>query len=457
MPRLLAPIALLLGVACRDAKPADAPTTPPAMPAAADADWVARSALYEVFVRDFSPSGDFKGLAAGLGRIDSSGANVVWLMPVQPIGVMNRKGTLGSPYALKDYRAINPALGTATDLKELIAAAHQRGLKVILDWVPDHTAADHPWITEHPDYYHRNDKGEASTPRDPDGKLTDWTDVAQLDFGNPAVRREMTATMVWWLKEFDLDGFRVDVAGFVPYDYWKETLPVIRASVSRPILLLAEWGDPQVHNLGFDLSYSWDSYKRLKAVWKGARADSFVAKEVVDLTVMPPGAGRLRFTTNHDETAWDQPPVAIFGAGAGARAAYVASILLPGRPLLYNGQEVESPQKLPLFERQAVEWNQPAAVEARAHYARVIHLARTDSAFIGRELLPVTTSAPKDIIAYARGNRLVLVNARNRPASFTVSGYTASGAEDLLSGMKQAGDSVRLPAYGAVVLAPVAP
>ncbi|HWA16574.1 MAG TPA: alpha-amylase family glycosyl hydrolase, partial [Gemmatimonadales bacterium] len=316
MPKRLACAALLLLLACRDQKPTDVPTMP-----AAEADWVARSALYEVFVQDFSPSGDFKGVTANLDRIASSGANVIWLMPVHPIGEKNRKGVLGSPYAPRDYRGINPALGTAADLKELIGAAHARGMKVILDWVPDHTSPDHPWVKEHPDYYHRDEKGEPLTPRDADGKLTDWTDVAQLDYGNRAVRKAMTGTMAWWLKEYEIDGFRVDVAGFVPYDYWKEALPALRAAVPRPILLLAEWGDPEMHKLGFDLTYSWDAYKRLKGVWQGAPADSFVAAEVIDMSVMPINGARLRFTTNHDETAWDKPPVAIFGAGTGARAA----------------------------------------------------------------------------------------------------------------------------------------
>ncbi len=156
---------------------------------------MSRSALYEVFVQDFSPSGDLRGVTAGLDRIQSSGANVIWLMPIHPIGVVNRKGTLGSPYAAMDYRAINPAYGTAEDLKALVDAVHARGMKVILDWVPDHTSPDNPWVREHPEYYFHNEQGEPSVPRDEDGKLTDWTDVVQLDYGNPALRAEMTGTM----------------------------------------------------------------------------------------------------------------------------------------------------------------------------------------------------------------------------------------------------------------------
>jgi glycosidase len=419
---------------------------------ALDTSWVAHSALYEVNVRDFSQTGDLKGVTAGLDRIERSGANVIWLMPVQPVGVLNRKGTLGSPYAIRDYDAVDPALGTLHDFQALVQAAHARGLKVMLDWVPDHTAWDAAWITQHAEYYARNEKGEITVPRDLQGKLTDWTDVAQLDYHNPALRQAMIAAMRHWLVDFDLDGFRVDVAGFVPDAFWREAIPALRALAPRRILLLAEWGDLNLHRLGFDLTYSWDSYSRLKAVWKGAPADSFVRSEIRDLQAMPPGGLRLRFTTNHDETAWDNPPVVLFGSPAGARAAFVAAALLPGRPLLYDGQEVESPQKLGLFERDSLVWGQRDTLTARAFYQGVLHLARTDPEFTRGNLREVPTSLPRDVIAYARGDAVVLVNARAHEARVTITGIPLSGALDLLSGVVQDGETVILPPYGAVVL-----
>lgn len=419
---------------------------------APDSSWVRKSALYEVFIQDFSPAGNFRGVMEGLDRIEGTGANTVWLMPIHPIGVVNRKGTLGSPYAALDFRAINPSYGSAEDLRALVKAIHSRGMKVILDWVPDHTSPDNPWVKAHPDFYLRNDKGEPSVPRDDKGKLTDWTDVVQLDYRNKALRQEMIATMRYWLDEFDLDGFRVDVAGFIPYDFWREAIPAIRKATPRPLLFLAEWGDLALHRDGFDLTYGWDSYKRLKAVWKGDSASTFVRKELPDMKAMPRGGMRMRFTTNHDETAWDNPPVAIFGAGAPARAAYVAVALLPGRPLLYNGQEVESPQKLPLFERELVEWKQADADAARAFYRRVIELARTETALLGNDFAAVKTSAPKDVIAYRRGKLVVLVNPRSKPVSFTLTGFQADGATDLLTKSTVRGRKVSLAAYGALVL-----
>lgn len=437
-------LAVPLPVQCQAAMPASVP----------DTSWVARSALYEVFVRDFSPTGDFRGVIGGLDRIQSVGTDVVWLMPIHPIGVRERKGTLGSPYAVRDYRAINPDYGTAADLRALVRALHERGMKLILDWVPNHTAADHRWIREHPEFYVRNERGEPSVPRDPEGKLTDWTDVAQLDYGNPELRREMIAAMRWWLEEFDIDGFRVDVAGFIPSDFWREAVPALRAAVPRRILLLAEWDDLEMHRLGYDLTYGWDSYSRLKAVWRGAPASMFVLDEIQDMQAMPPGGARMRFTTNHDETAWDNPPVAIFHGPAGARAAFVAVALLPGRPLLYNGQEVESPQKLALFERGPIVWDQPAASEVRAFYRRVVRLARTHPSLLGGDFAPIETSAPDDVISYRRGRLIVLANPRPRAARFTVAGVRVDGGKDLLTDRTQRGDSLALPAYGAMVVEP---
>jgi glycosidase len=419
---------------------------------APETSWVARSALYEIFVRDFSPAGDLRGVTRGLDRVQAVGANVIWLMPIYPVGVKNRKDPLGSPYSVRDYRAIDPAYGTAADLRALVAAVHARGMKLILDWVPNHTAWDNGWIRSHPEFYARNDSGAMTVPRDDQGKLTDWTDVAQLDYRNPGLRREMIATMRWWLQRFDLDGFRVDVAGFVPDDFWREAIPALRAAARRPILLLAEWGDLKMHRFGFDLTYPWDSYSRLKDVWKGAPAAGFVHAELANMAAMPPGGRRLRFTTNHDETAWDNPPVTLFGGPAGARAAYVAMALLPGRPLIYNGQGEESPQKLGLFVRDSIVWSQPHAAEALAFYRRVLELDRSDSAFLAGDLREVETSAPDDVIAYRRGNALVLVNARSHDLRLTVTGFAVDGARDLLARAVQQGDTVSLAGYAAVVL-----
>ena len=418
---------------------------------APDTSWVTRAVLYEVFVRSFSPSGDFRGVMDGLDRIQSAGADVIWLMPIHPVGRVNRKGELGSPYAALDYLAIDSAYGTPQDLLALVRAAHGRGMKVILDWVPDHTAPDHAWTREHPDWYVRDSTGAPSVPRDKEGRLTDWTDVVQLDYRNADMRREMIATMRAVLQEFELDGFRMDVAHFVPVDFWREANAALRAAIPRPLMLLAEAGELDLHRAGFDLTYAWDAYSRLKAVWRGDSAVTFVRRELTEARTMPPGGGRLRFTTNHDETGWDNPPVTIFGGTAGARAAFVAMALLPGRPLLYNGQEIESLQKLRLFYRDTLNWALSDTAQARGFYRRVLQM--TGTAARRAPLFAVETSAPADVIAYRRGDYCILVNVRNRAVSFTVSGFDVAGTYDVLAERIQRTATVGLPAYGAVVLA----
>lgn len=420
--------------------------------APSDETWVKQTAIYEVFVRDFSPEGDFGGVTAGLDHTQATGAEVVWLMPIHPIGEFERKGPYGSPYSIADYRGINPDFGTAEDFRTLVRAVHARDMKLIIDWVPNHTAWDHHWVRDQPDFYARDAAGSMTVPRDSDGNLTDWTDVVELDYENPALRRAMIAEMKYWLDEFDIDGFRVDVAGMVPDAFWREAIPELRAAGAT--LLLAEWGDVRMHDLGFDITYAWDSYHRLKAVWRGEPASGYVQGELDELSGMPDGGLRLRFTTNHDETAWDAPPVTLFDGVAGARAAFVAAALLPGVPLLYNGQEVESPQVLGLFVRESVDWDRAGADSARDFYRRVITLARTHTAFTAGDFAPVDTDAADNVIAFRRGDVVVLVNVRPEPVMLEVRGVDIDSAVDLLHGSEHAGGAVVLEPFGTAVLQP---
>jgi glycosidase len=409
-----------------------------------------RPALYEVFVRDFSPQGNFAGVEGGLDRIESTGANVIWLMPIYPIGQINKKGSIGSPYAVADYRGINPDFGTAADLHRLIDAAHARHMKLILDFVANHTAWDHVWMRDHADRYTHDANGKISVALDNNGKPTDWTDTADLNYNNPDTRQAVIADMRYWLENFDVDGFRLDVAGFVPDDFWREGIAQLRSR--KPILLLAEAGEPKMHADGFDLSYGWDAYGGLKEVWnKGKSASEWTSRQVADVNSLPNNGRRLHFTTNHDETV-SGPPITLFGGSAGARAAFIAMTLLPGVPLLYNGEEVESPQKLTLFEKEAVAWDQPNAEKTRAFYNKVIHLERTHAAFAGRELTPVTTNQPDDVIAYRRGDVVVLVNTRPHPVTVAPGGVAMQGARDLISDNIQQSDTIALDGYGFTVL-----
>ena len=247
-----------------------------------DTSWMSRPALYEVFVRDFSTDGNFAGVEAGLDHIKATGANVIWLMPIYPIGQVNKKGSIGSPYAVSNYREINPDFGNAADLHHLIEAAHAKDMKIILDFVANHTARDHVWTREHADRYVHDAKGAISVPADNNGKLTDWTDAADLNYNNPDTRQAMIGDMRYWIDNFDVDGFRMDVAEFVPDDFWKEAIAQLRAG--KPILMLAEAGDPRMHTDGFDLTSGWSGYGELKDVWnKGKSAADSVERQAKDV------------------------------------------------------------------------------------------------------------------------------------------------------------------------------
>ncbi len=259
----------------------------------------------------------------------------------------------------------------------------------------------------------------------------------------------MIGDMRYWIDNFSIDGFRVDVAGFIPDSFWSEAIPQLRRG--KPLFLLAEWDAPNLHALGYDLTYDWNDYHALIDVWKGKSASAFAAGALKDAQSLPNGGMRMRFTTNHDETAWNSPAITLWGGPKGARAAFVATAMMPGVPLLYNGQEVESPQKLPLFERDPVNWKQANADEARRFYRRVIEVSQR---FADAPMTPASTSANDDVIAYRRGDALVLVNTRSRPVTHvSVDGTPLAGMRDLLTGNRQPTNRISLPAYGAFVLA----
>ena len=226
-------------------------------------DWLRDAVIYEVFPRVFSPQGNFQGVIAQLDRLKELGVTVIWLMPIHPQGELKAKGSLGSPYAVRDYDAINPNYGTADDLKKLVDAAHRRDMKVFIDIVANHTAWDSTLIKQHPDWYKRNAAGQIVPPN------PDWVDVAQLDYANPALREYMSGMLVRWLRDFQLDGFRCDYAIGVPRDFWESLRPQLDR-VRPGLAFMAEADDPGLLNRAFDIDYAWDFYHSMSAVLSGA-------------------------------------------------------------------------------------------------------------------------------------------------------------------------------------------
>ncbi len=412
--------------------------------------WIGDAVIYEIFVPDFSPQGTFAGVEARLDSLQALGVTTLWLMPIHPIGVQGRKGdALGSPYAIRDYYAVNPDYGTMADFQSLLAATHDRDMKLILDFVANHTAPDNAWTTEHPDWYVLGSDGKPQTPRDNDGVPTDWTDTVELDYDNPEVAQEMTNVLRFWAIEQGVDGFRCDVASMVPLEFWQDAIASLRAE--KGILMLAEGDEMELHSAGFDLTYAWPEYATLKEAWAGEPAAKYADRVAGVLTQLPPGAARLRFSTNHDETAWDAPPPALFGGQAGAQAAFVLTAALPGVPLVYNGQETGIDQTVPFFSSTPIDWT--ANPDVQAWYRRFFEIYTASEALRRGDYRLL--SATNDALAFERTSRderlIVVVNVRSNPT--TISLEPATG-RDLLSGdAVELGSATELAPYAAYVIA----
>ncbi len=317
--------------------------------------WSRHATIYEVNVRQFTPEGTLRAVEAHLPRLRRLGVDVIWLMPVQPIGVKNRKGPLGSPYSVANYTAVHPALGTEADMRALVRSAHRLGMKVLLDWVANHTAFDHPWITAHPEWYVHRADGTISNARDNEGHETDWTDVAELNYDDPALRRAMLGEMRWWLTRTGIDGFRCDVAGGVPMDFWIDARRQL-STVQPALFLLAEAEGPAFHG-AFDMTYAWTLHHLLNEVAQGKQPTSALdAYFAADDSVYPRDAYRMAFTSNHDENSWSGTEFERMGANH-LPSFVLAATSARSMPLLYTGQEASLNKRLRFFEKDTVAWS----------------------------------------------------------------------------------------------------
>ena len=457
---LAAAAAAVVPAPCALAQPASAPA--PAASVAHPA-WSRNAVIYEVNVRQFTPEGTFNAFARHLPRLQQQGVDILWFMPVQAIGEKNRKGKLGSYYSVRDYRGFNPEFGSQADFRRIVDAAHARGMKVILDWVPNHTAYDHPWITAHPDWYERNPDGSIHPARDNEGRETDWTDVAELNYASRDMRRAMIADMRWWLDVMNIDGFRCDVAGGVPDDFWVEARQALGRG--RPgLFMLAEAEGPKYHRT-FDMTYGWELHHLLNAVSQGKKpaADlgAYFARED---SVYPADAYRMYFTSNHDENSWNGTEFERMKANH-LPSYVVAATARNGMPLLYTGQEVSLNKRLRFFERDTVVWSGPGAGPSlAAWYRRVFDLKHTQPALrngaAGGAQAPLRTDGGERVYAYTRtrgaNTVLVALNFADQPAAVSYSGLARPGAyTDWFGGRRVAlGASGRMeiPANGYRVL-----
>jgi cyclomaltodextrinase / maltogenic alpha-amylase / neopullulanase len=381
--------------------------------------------VYEIFPRNFSARGDFAGVAAQLDRLQQLGVNILWLMPIHPLGKLKSKGTLGSPYAVRDYYGINSDYGSADDLHRLINEAHKRGLKVIIDIVANHTAWDSN-LMAHPGYYTHDAKGQIIPP-DPD-----WTDVADLNYDNQELRQYMSGMLVHWIKAFDLDGFRCDVAAGVPTDFWEQVRREL-ATVKPDIVMLAESEQPDLLASAFDLDYSWNLYNAASAAILGQGPASAVREQWQrDAALYERGALRMRFSDNHDQDR----AIARFGQPASLAAAALM-FTLDGVPLIYNGMEVGDTTESgapALFEKLPILWS---IGERRPQYGQAIRqliaLRHAQPALSDGELTWVHNSDEAQVLTFKRRDAgatlLIAINLSTRPFVGMVEAGDATYAE----------------------------
>ena len=311
---------------------------------------VADVVMYQVNPRVFAASNSFQAIIGRLDSIEDLGVNMLWIMPIYPIGEEKSKN---SPYSVKDYKAVAPEYGTVDDLRMLVESCHERGMGVILDWVANHTAWDNVWLKQHPDWYTHDSTGNIIYPPG-----TDWTDVADLNYDNKDMRAAMIDAMRFWVDSVGVDGFRCDVADEVPLDFWTECIDNLRAAAKpRNLIMLAEGAKPDNLKAGFDLNYAWEYMHAIDEVMKGdAKVGKLLSVDKHEYQDLDHGKFKLRFTTNHDE-ATKASPIKQYGGAKASMAAFVATTMLHGGMLVYGSQEVGYPEPINFFHYVPVDWN----------------------------------------------------------------------------------------------------
>lgn len=428
----LALILLLAAVSCRKDDPQPNP------PLAWDVPAVEDLVFYEVNVRAFGANGDLAGVRQKLDHIASLGVNAIWLMPIHPIGSIN---SVNSPYSVQDYTAVGAEYGTLDDLRALVDEAHDRGIIVVMDWVANHTAWDHPWITN-VDWYTQDANGNIIHPAG-----TNWQDVADLNFGNGPMRQAMIEAMRYWIDNADIDGFRCDAADWVPNSFWEQAISSLRAGTERPLIFLAEGADSGLLPAGFDVNFGWNWYDGIKAVYNGTSATTLVGIHTSQMSSIPTGKTQLRFTTNHDESAWDATPVSLFGGLDGAFGAQVISTFMGGIPLIYGSQEVGQASTVPFFSNDPINWTQNPAFLADYQAMMGVYSSHPEA-----RSGSVADASNSSVVSFVRelNNRQiwVAVNCRNAARTLDVpTGWQEEWADALTGELHVAGSSREFAPY----------
>lgn len=382
--------------------------------------------IYEANPKIFATSDALKAIENRLDEIRDLGANVIWLMPLQQQG---SKKSVGSPYCIRDFKAVNSSYGSIDDLKSLVSKAHSMDMKVIMDWIANHTSWDNVWITEHPEWYTKDAAGNIISPAG-----TGWNDVADLDFSSTELRTSMIDAMTFWIKEAGIDGFRCDHADGVPTDFWTEALEAIKA-IDPDAILLAEGSDPKLLDCGFQMLYGWEFQSKLSSTFSGrTKVSSLYEARDNEYKGFAEGKERLRFTTNHDIAMNEASPVTMYKGERGAMSAFVISTFIGGIPLIYSSQEIGYAKTLSFFTTTAINWNSnPSYTE---EYREVMAAYHASAPLRGGKPALYDTGYIASI--YYKGGLLVVANTSGSDIQvMTPGGHSGKKATDLITGQSE--------------------
>lgn len=438
-----ATVALLLA-GCKLMPKEEEKTTTSAFP-----DFIKQSNIYEVNVRQYTPEGTFKAFEKSLPRLKEMGVDILWFMPITPISKVDRKGALGSYYAVADYEAINPEFGTMDDWKALVQKAHEMGFKVITDWVPNHTGADNRWIQSNPDFYI---KGK-------DGKLAyafTWSDTRDLNYWNPVLQDSMITSMKFWLTETKIDGFRCDVAGEVPRSFWQHAIVELK-KVKPDIFMLAEADQSWLHDAGFNATYAWDFFATMKKVAKGEASARTLDTAMMRFdNTFPPDAVKMFFTSNHDENSWNKADYATMPGAVHAPFAVLTQTWRNSLPLIYSGQEEPFLDSISFFYKDTITF---AKFERAAFYKTLLNLRKSTPALaIDAKYTKLVSGNDDAVFAYTKekdGKKvLVVLNLSATPQTTTIKGDITGEPENVFAAKKEKltdGQSFSLAPWGYLV------
>lgn len=357
-------------------------------------DWSKNATIYEVNLRQYTQEGTFAAFEKHLPRLKKMGVDIIWLMPIHPIGQKNRKGSLGSYYSVRDFKGINPEFGTMKDFQHLVDQIHSMGMYVIIDWVGNHSAWDNLLATEHPEWYTKTRAGNFQpTP------WYDWDDVIDFDYDQPDFRKYMTEALKFWVKEANIDGYRADVAGFIPVDFWENARKEL--DEIKPVFMLAEWESRDLFKKSFDMTYSWSLWEQLRIAVNQQKLPGLVEYLSHDVNSVPRNAYRMTFTDNHDKNSWEGNPYLNFGEGL--KTAIVMTGVVNGMMLCYSGQEAGLNRSLKFFEKDPIDWKYN---ENEVLFNKLFHLKHKNQALwngkYGGEMIRVVNDQQDKIISFHR-------------------------------------------------------